>query len=188
MIISESIEIMKSLSDTSRLRVLNTLITKPQYVEELAKRMDLAESTVSFHLKKLEKAGLVYKVKEQYYITYHVREEIFNKSLRELINFDNPDKLIQDERIIKYRQKVLKTFFKKEKLEKIPVQRKKKMIILDEFVKKFIPGKRYREEDVNDIIKKSYFDYCTIRRLMIDEGIMDRKNQIYQLNKKENAK
>jgi hypothetical protein len=186
--ISESIEIMKSLSDTSRLRVLNSLIGKPQYVEELAKRMDLAESTISFHLKKLENAKLVYKVKEQYYIIYHVCDNIFNKSLRELINFDNPEKYLQDERIIKYRQKVLKTFFKRDKLEKLPVQWKKKMIVLDEFVKKFKPGKKYREEEVNQIIMQTYIDYCTIRRLMIDEGIMKREKQTYWLNKKDIAK
>lgn len=184
--ISESIEIMKSLSDTSRLRVLNSLINKPQYVEELAQRMDLAVSTVSFHLKKLEKARLVYKEKEQYYIIYHICDEIFNMSLRELTNFENPDKYLQDERIIKYKEKVLKTFFKKQKLEKLPVQWKKKMIILDEFVKKFKPGKKYHEEEVNQIIMQSYFDYCTIRRLMIDEGIMTRENQTYWLNKQEN--
>jgi len=186
--ISESIEIMKSLSDTSRLRVLNSLISKPQYVEELAKRMNLAESTVSFHLKKLENAKLVYKVKKQYYIVYHFCNKIFNMSLRELINFENPDKYLQDERILKYRQKVLKTFFKKEKLVKLPVQWKKKMIILDEFVKKFKSGKKYREEEINQIIMESYLDYCTIRRLMIDEGIMRRENQTYWLNKSENIK
>ena len=186
--ITESMGIMKSLSDNSRLRVLHSLIAKPQYVEELAERMDLAVSTVSFHLKKLEKAGLIQKVKEQYYLMYHVCDDIFNMSLRDLVNFDNPDKYLQDERIIKYRQKVLKTFYKKEKLIRLPVQRKKKMIILDEFVKKFKPGKKYREEEVNQIIMNSYFDYCTIRRLMIDEGIMKRENQTYQLNKQEKAK
>ncbi|MDR3609144.1 MAG: metalloregulator ArsR/SmtB family transcription factor [Ignavibacteriaceae bacterium] len=187
--ISESIEIMKSLADTSRLRVLNSLMGKPQYVEELAQRLDLAVSTVSFHLKKLEKAKLVYKVKEQYYIIYHVCDKIFNMSLRELTNFENLDKFIQNERINKYRQKVLKTFFRKEKLEKLPVQWKKKMIVLDEFVKKFKQGKRYKEEEVNEIIMESYFDYCTIRRLMIDEGIMRRENQNYWLTSKpENSK
>ena len=137
--ISESLEIMKSLSDTSRLSVLNSLIGRPQYVEELAERMNLAVSTVSFHLKKLEKAKLVYKVKEQYYIIYHICDEIFNLPLRELINFENPQKFLQEERIKKYRQKVLKTFFKQDKLAKLPVQWKKKMIVLDEFVRKFEP-------------------------------------------------
>lgn len=182
--IAENIEIMKSLADASRLQVLNSLIDKPQYVEELAQRMNLAVSTVSFHLKKLEKAGLVYKTKEQYYIIYHIREDIFNKTLRELTCYENLDKYIQDERMEKYRQKVLKTFFRKDKLIKLPIQWKKRMIVLDEFVKKFKPGKKYTEEEVNDIIMHSYDDYCTIRRLLIDMNIMKRESQVYWLTDK----
>jgi len=182
--ITENIEIMKSLADVSRLQVLNSLIDKPQYVEELAQRMNLAVSTVSFHLKKLEKAGLVYKTKEQYYIVYHISDDIFNKTLRELTSFENLDKYVQDERMEKYRQKVLNTFFKKGKLIKLPVQWKKRMIVLDEFVKKFKPGKKYTEEEVNDAIMQSYGDYCTIRRLLIDINIMKRENRVYWLTDK----
>jgi biotin operon repressor len=184
----ERIDIMKSLSDASRLRVLNALMKKPQYGEELAQRLNLAVSTVSFHLKKLEKARLVYKVKEQYYTVYHICDEIFKMSLRQLTEFDNLDKFIEDERIVKYRKKVLKTFFRKNKLLKLPVQKKKKMIVLEEFIRKFTPGRKYREEEVNNIIIKLYDDYCTIRRLMVDEGIMTRENQIYLMNKTEKEK
>lgn len=181
--ISKSIEIMKSLADTSRLQVLNSLMDKPQYVEELAHRLNLAVSTVSFHLKKLEKAGLVNKVKEQYYIIYHVNKSIFNLSLRELTSFENIDKYIQDERINKYRNKVLKTFIRKGKLIKLPVQHKKKLIILNEFLMKFEAGKNYSEKEVDNIINQVFNDHCTIRRLLIEEGMMKRKNQIYWLNK-----
>ena len=62
------------------------------------------------------------------------------------------------------------------------------MIVLDEFVRKFEPGKKYQEIEVDQIIKQSYFDYCTIRRLMIDEGIMKRENQTYWLIKHESTK
>lgn len=109
-------------------------------------------------------------------------------SLRELTEFDNLDKYIEDERIVKYRQKVLKTFFRKNKLVKLPVQKKKKMIVLDEFIKKFTPGRKYGEKEVNDIIINLYDDYCAIRRLMVDEGIMTRENQVYLLNKSEKSK
>jgi hypothetical protein len=181
--IAKSIEIIKSLADTSRLRVLKCLMDKSQYVEEIAQRMNLAVSTVSFHLKKLEKAGLINKVKEQYYFVYHINEDVFNLTLRELTDFENFEKFIQDERIEKYRQKVLKTFIKENRLTKLPVQRKKRMIIIDEFTKMFQPHRSYSEEEINSIILKSYDDYCTIRRLMIEEGIMKRENQIYWLNK-----
>jgi len=179
--ISQSIEIMKSLADASRLRVLNSLMEKSQYVEELANRLNLAESTISFHLKKLEKAGLVYKTKEQYYIMYHTRNDVFNQPLKNFARFENLDRYIQEIRIEKYRRKVLSSFIKKNKLIRVPVQRKKRMIILEEFIKEFTFGKEYTESEVNEIILLRYDDYCTIRRLFIEEGMMKRKNQVYRV-------
>jgi len=179
--ILQSIEIMKSLADTSRLRVLNSLMDKPQYVEELAARLDLAPSTVSFHLKKLESAGLISATKEQYYIIYSINDNLFGLSLRELTAFDNIEKFAQDNRIEGYRKKVLKVFFRKNRLTKLPVQKKKQLIVINEFAKKFKPGRKYPETSVNEIIKESYDDYCTIRRLLVEEGIMKREKEIYWL-------
>ncbi|MBN2041395.1 MAG: metalloregulator ArsR/SmtB family transcription factor [Spirochaetes bacterium] len=174
---------MKSLSDISRLQVLNAVMDKPQYVEELANRVDLAVSTVSFHLKKLEKAGLVNSEKEQYYTVYSLNNELFNLSLRELVTIDNIEKYIQDERVEKYRQKVIKTFFKKKRLIKLPVQRKKKLIVLNEFLRLFEMNRMYTETEIDEMINTLYDDHCTIRRMLVDEGVMNRNNQTYKLVK-----
>ena len=69
--ILDTIQLLKALADRSRIRIVNALDGKPQYVEELSERLNLAPSTVSFHLKKLEDAGLVHSKKEQYYTVYH---------------------------------------------------------------------------------------------------------------------
>ena len=78
---------------------------------------------------------------------------------------------------------MLLPLFRKNKLIRLPVQRKKRLIVLQEFVKKFRKGRKYSEQEVNDIITKMYDDYCQIRRRMVEEGIMKRKNQIYELVK-----
>jgi len=179
--ITGSIEIIKALSDNSRLRLLNSLIERPYYVEELAHRLNLAPSTVSFHLKKLEAAGLVKPTKEQYYIIYKIDDELFGLTLKELIHFDNIEKFLEDGRTDNYRRKVVKTFFKNGRLVRLPVQRKKQLIVLEEFACKFKPGKMYTEDNVNQIIKQSYDDYCTIRRLLIEVKKMKRDKQIYRL-------
>jgi biotin operon repressor len=179
--ISKSIEIIKSLADTSRLRILNSLIDKPQYVEELSHRLNLAASTISFHLRKLEAAGLATHSKEQYYIIYKANDDILNLTLRKLADSDDIEKYSHEERINKYKQKVLKAFFRKDKLLRLPVQRKKMMIVLDEFAGKFKFGIKYSEEAVNEIIMRNYDDYCTIRRLLIEEGIMKRDKHTYWL-------
>lgn len=177
--ISKSIEIMKSLADTSRLRLINSIMDKPQYVEELAHRLNLASSTVSFHLRKLESAGLITQEKEQYYVIYKINEEIFRSTLKELTDFEDIEKFAHEERIDNYKAKVLKAFINKGKLVKLPVQRKKRLIVLSEFLKKFKPGKKYPEETVNELIIQNYDDYCTIRRLLIEEGFMKRDKQTY---------
>jgi hypothetical protein len=178
--IQQSIEIMKSLADTSRLLVINSLFEKPQYVEELSNRLNLAASTVSFHLKKLEGGGLVSKIKEQYYFVYKVNDEILDLTLRKFISFDNLEKFNQDKRMNDYRNKVLKTFFNKNKLIKLPVQHKKRLIILEEILSSFSFDKKYSEDKIDQTINKFYDDHCTIRRLFIEEGMMKRVNGVYE--------
>lgn len=53
----------------------------PKYVEIIAERLELAPSTVSFHLKKLEEAGLVKKSKDQYYTVYALKKEMLDLPL-----------------------------------------------------------------------------------------------------------
>jgi len=136
--ISKSINIMKALSDPSRLIILNSLIDKQMYVEEIAERINLAVSTVSFHLKKLESAHLVKKNKEQYYHVFRLNNELFNLSLKEMIDLSTPDSKGQFDRIERYRQKLLKTFIKKNKIVQIPVQKKQRRILLEFITEKFI--------------------------------------------------
>ena len=73
-----------------------------------------------------------------------------------------------------YRQKILQNFFEYGRLTTIPAQRKKRRICLEEIARAFEVGKPYAESEVNDIIGRYHEDYCTLRREMICEGIMER--------------
>jgi len=180
--ISESVKIIKALADSSRLMIINSLIQKNQYVEELAHRLNLAVSTVSFHLKKLEAANLVYKTKEQYYIVYHINKKIFHNTLKEIVSFENSEHSDQEERIKKYRERVVDSFFIEGKLSRIPSQYKKRLIVLQEIIKIFDPEKIYKEKEIDKKIEGIFEDYCTIRRQFIDEKIIIRKNGNYWFN------
>jgi ArsR family transcriptional regulator, arsenate/arsenite/antimonite-responsive transcriptional repressor len=182
---AESLKIFKALADQSRLLIVSALMEKPQYVEALAEMLQVSASTVSFHLKKLEEAELVYSVKEQYYANYHLKQEIFNSTLTDLIYVEDVEKQAQEERIEKYRQGVIEAFFEYGKLKAIPVQRKKKRIVLEEMAKSFEKGKIYTEKEVNITIADFNDDFCTIRRDMISEGIFERDKGMYWLVEKE---
>ena len=74
---------------------------------------------------------------------------------------------------------MLEAFFDGERLKAIPVQRKKKLIVLQKIAEEFIPGQVYEEAVLSEIIARVHPDYCTIRRDMISEGILKRENGKY---------
>lgn len=150
------------------------------YVELLAERLKLSPSTVSFHLKKLEEAGIVYSNKEQYYVMYYIDKAILNLNLLELVKINADDESIQKEREEEYRKKVIDSFFEYGKLKSLPVQQKKRKIVLEEIVKNFEQDKLYTEKEVNIIIADINDDFCTIRRALISEKLMEREAGIYK--------
>ena len=173
---------MKALADSSRL-ILVQALQEPQCVEELAERCNLASSTVCFHLGKLEKAGLIRKRKEQYYAVYSLNDAIFDKSLRDLTTFRNAEEYVQGERVRRYRSKVIKAFMKNGRVIRIPSQNKKRLIVMQEIFLRFSPGRKYKEQEVDGIIGEMCDDYVTIRRGFVDEGMMVRQGDIYQVAK-----
>jgi hypothetical protein len=175
----QGIAIMKALADQSRLAIVNSLLERSQYVEEIAQRHGLAPSTVSFHLRKLEQAGLVSSRKEQYYVVFRANDELFDTTLRQIVSAHTVSRELQDDRMEEYRRKVLDTFFRNGRLENLPAQHKKRLIVLEAFARRFEPGRRYGEQEVTGLILPVFDDYCTIRRLLVDEGMVRREGLEY---------
>ena len=178
---TEAIKLFKCLSDKSRLQILKSLSLEDMYVERLAERLGLTPATISFHLKKLTDAGAVTSYRNQYYVMYALRKEIFQCRILDIIQEKSDEAAIQAQRDEEYRQKVINSFFVYGKLKSIPAQRKKKRIILEEIARSFEPGRVYTEREVNIIIADFHDDFCTIRRDMISEKLMERENGKYWL-------
>ena len=165
--------LFKALGHPSRLLMFNLILLQPRHTEELANIMDLSPGTVSHHLSLLQNAGLLSSKKEQYYQIYSVKDELLHKPFREIISVPQPSletNVSQDA----YTTKVLKTFFKRGRLTKIPMQQKKLLVILDELIGQFEPGRRYSEAEVNEILADTYPDFATLRRRFIEFGYMTR--------------
>ncbi|ADK80745.1 DUF2087 domain-containing protein [Sediminispirochaeta smaragdinae] len=60
-------------------------------------------------------------------------------------------------------------------LKKWPKKQKEKLLVLDRIVRRFEAGKHYAEVEVNDILGSITDDYVTIRRYLIDYGLLERK-------------
>lgn len=73
---------------------------------------------------------------------------------------------------------ILNAYFK-EGLEgpisEFPKKQKRKAAILRQLIKRFETGRKYTENEVNSILKDAYADYVTLRRYLIDYGLLDRE-------------
>jgi len=179
---SQAILLFKCLSDATRLQLVKALSDGPKYVELLAELLERTPSTISFHLKKLEEAGLVTMHKEQYYAVATLNRQMLDQHLSQIICPDGQVTDVQAERKRQYREKVLQNLFEYGRLKTIPVQRKKRRIVLEKLAESFESGRTYSEKEVNLIIAEFHDDFCTLRREMIAEGIMQRERNEYWLN------
>lgn len=130
----------------------------------------------------------MYSVKEQYYVVYHLNEDILSLTLNDLISVTKSERDEQTQREEEYKRSVIDAFFEYGKLKSIPVQQKKRKIVLERIAEKFKPNKAYTEREVNIIIADFHDDFCTIRREMVEFNILARENNIYKLVGRENEK
>ena len=170
--------LFKLLSDDTRLKILNALSEKEMYVELLAERLQLSAPTVSFHMKKLQAAGLVDARREQYYTVFTIRREAFEATLSALV-FGREDDAAEQLREEQYRRRVIHTFLPDGRCASLPAQVKKRRIIYEEILSRFEVGKSYPEKEINRMISEVYDDFCTMRREFVGMGWMTRENGIY---------
>lgn len=86
------LEIMKSLSDETRLKIIKLLLEHDFCVGAIARRISISESAVSQHLKVLRTAGLVKGDKRGYYTHYYVDQELLKWAAGELISLSETEK------------------------------------------------------------------------------------------------
>jgi hypothetical protein len=65
------------------------------------------------------------------------------------------------------------------RLTAIPMQPKKRRVILNRLVEEFAPDAKYPEKQVNEILSCFHPDYATLRRALVDEKLMVRERGVY---------
>jgi len=61
----ETVEQMRAMADVLRLRIINILVEEPMTATQLGERLGLAPAKVHYHVKELEKVGLLEMVEER---------------------------------------------------------------------------------------------------------------------------
>ncbi len=68
------IKVMKALSDPNRVKIVKMLQHKRMCVCEIQEALNIAQSSVSKHLKTLEEAGLVDYMKDGLWVNYYLSD------------------------------------------------------------------------------------------------------------------
>ena len=168
--------LFKALSDASRLKIVGLLAQRPYSVEELAALLDLKPSTISHHLARLSKAGLVTARAEGYYSIYQLDKEALEATTRRILSSGQITHAPLDVDLDAYDNKVLADFTRPDgSLKTIPAQQKKLEAVLRYVAKAFEPGKKYGEKQVNLILSRFHEDTASLRRELVGYHLMERE-------------
>ncbi|HEY5670652.1 MAG TPA: metalloregulator ArsR/SmtB family transcription factor [Anaerolineales bacterium] len=173
----ELLNFFKALADANRLKIVGLLAQQPTTVEGLAAALGLGASTVSHHLSKLAKAGLVSARTDGHYYIYSLETDALQAMAERLLSADELPRLSDDADLDAYDRKVLANFLDAEgRIKAFPAQEKKFQVILQHVVQAFEPGQHYTEKQVNEILGRYHKDTASLRRGLIDYRLMARQS------------
>jgi predicted transcriptional regulator len=173
------LEFFKVLADEKRLQIVGLLARQEYSVEELAAILHLSSATVSHHLRRLVKADLVQARADQHYHVYSLQLQTLRDMSQQILSQDKLQETAEHLDLDAYDRKVLRDYIKGGRLKLIPRQWKKREVVLRYLVEQFDQDRRYTEREVNEILSRTYDDYATLRRELIDSRRMDRERDVY---------
>ena len=81
-----------------------------------------------------------------------------------------------------YRKQVIRTFFKNGLLLKIPVQNRKRDVVLQKVSTRLIADKLYSDEEFTEVLKKIYPEFETLKKLLVASRFIKVVNNQFCLN------
>ena len=170
----DSHEFLKFTLDRGRLAVLGLLAIGPHTTDELAAATGQRPRQVLGVVGTLVTAGLVID-RDGHYV---LDPEQLRMLAEELPAAPEADQrllygMTEDER------SVLTRFFRGTRLQEIPTARAKRRIVLERLALEFEPGVYYPEPEVNEMLTTFHQDYATLRRYLVDEGLLTREQGRY---------
>lgn len=168
----------KALVDPVRLRLLGSLAERPATAEGIAVRLGLARARVDRNLALLTRSGLVRAGASAEYELDLARLNALGRLLDGLeptpgaeATLTGPD----GEPLHPEDAKVLRGFLDGDRLREIPAQQRKRLVVLRYLRDRcFTEDRPYPEKEVNQRLGLFHRDVASLRRYLVDSGLMTR--------------
>lgn len=172
-VVTEAERLLGLIADPDRLRVVSALALGAINSADVREMTGLDPKTIEKSLARLIAGDLV--VREDDGSARLRTEELLSVARSAAKRRDVEDGLEAPESV----GLVLRRFFRAGRLTQIPMQRSKRLILLDFLAQSFEPGRRYSEREVNDNLSRYHDDVATLRRYLVDEEFMERERGRY---------
>ena len=172
--IPDAATIVGLLADDARRRVVAALVLGATSVEEVRKATGLTVREAASALARLVEAELVVRGDDGSHLL--LAEAFRRAALAAAPERPEPDPTGDAPEDA---ARVLRTFLRGGRLVSIPMQRGKKLVILDRLAQEFDVGVRYSERQVNGILRRFHDDVAALRRYLVDDGFLDREAGAY---------
>lgn len=167
------LDVLLLLADTDRLAVAGALATRARTADQLVESTTLTRRAVLAALGDLRAAGLVTERDGAYALDRSALRAGAQDATEAAIPMDPSIGYgMTDED-----RSVLARYFSGRTLNEIPHQRAKFQIVLQRLALEFDLGRRYTEAEVNETLHPFHTDWSTLRRGLVDEGLLDREHR-----------
>lgn len=172
--------LLRSLADSTRLRVIAALLEQPRTLEELTSLLSIDIATAAHQVRKLESAGLVVARRDSM-VRYHADLGRLQRAVIQLAPPKRVRATATAAEVDAETRDVLSAFFDGPRLTTLPVQRRKKEMVLEEILRRIPVQPEYREAELSKMISAIYGDFCSVRREWIMAGYMVRERGVYRV-------
>ena len=158
------------LADENRLRVFAAVALGASTVDEIAQRSGLDETDVQAALPRLVGSGLVSQDGG-----LHIPAEALQEAARR-----RPERVRGATDATPDEQRILRNFVVDGRLVRLPARSAQKRVVLGYVARRFDDDRSYEEREVNEVLRGFHDDPASLRRYLVDEGLLERESGIYR--------
>ena len=165
-------DLIRIVADPLRLSILGRAAEGRVNTSDLASSFDIPVRKVAEAIGKLRAAGLLDD-------KLRLEGQALQDAVRSVPTAEEAAAVITEGPWTPAEKEVLARFFSGTRLTEIPTNSTKRSLVLERIAQEFEPGFRYQEQDVNFRLQLFHPDYASLRRYMVEEGIMTRAEGVY---------
>ena len=163
------------LAEASRLKVVAAIALGAATEPDIATAAGLGPKTVRKALDRLVRGGLVEAGADG---RLRVAVERFQEAAQRAAA-ERPQSRPEELGATADQAHVLRNYLVDGRLTHIPSNRGKRRVVLDFLAGQFEPGRVYPEEQVNYLLGRFHVDYAALRRYLVEEELLERREGFY---------